>query len=680
MPMMPSPLRFPGPVPALLLLLLALVPVPASGTPGTPDERLFGQAVGALRAEDWPRLRSLAGRLRDPVLRDYLDWRDLRENGADLPLERLLAFLDRRPDWPGTAGLRREMERRLPLSTDGDRLIARFARRPPLTGRGRLLLARALLARGAEAEAAALIREGWPEAELDAAEEEVFRRSFGGRIDRRLDTARLDRLLWRGQRTAARRLLDRVDRDHRRLARARIALQEARPGVDSFLARVPARLLDDPGLVFDRLRWRERKGRRAGVREILLGPPPRLVEPGRWWRPRRAEIRRLLEDGDYRRAWALARGHRQRSGVAYAEAEWLAGWIALRFVGRPGEALTRFERLYAAVTTPVSRARAAYWAGRAAAALGRDRAAHLWFERAAAHPTTFYGQRAAEELGGRARLEIPPLAEPTDARRRRFEADSRVRVVRALCAVHAGGFARPFVTRLAGAVPDREGATLLLRLARDCERPELFVTAAKRLVRRGLVDRLYTYPLPRFRDAVEPGDGIADRALLLAMARQESHFELAARSPAGARGLLQFMPATARPIAAVAGLPFSFQRLLGDPGYQFELASSYLERLNSRFDGHPATVIAAYNAGPSRVRAWLARYGTPRPEDTHRLVDWVERLPFAETRNYVQRVLEGQFVYRELLALRVPPRDLRVPVAAGRMALPTPRRRPERSS
>ncbi len=674
-----SPMRIAGGILAILLLvppLLAAVPDAARAE----NDRLFRQAVGALRTGDWPRVRELAGRLRDPVLRDYLEWRDLRANGEDLPLDRLLAFLDRRPDWPSAAGVRRLAERRLPRATEGERLIACFARHPPLTGRGRLLLARAWLRRGQEEKARALIRRGWPEADLDTGEEAFFRREFGTRIDRRLEVARLDRLLWRGRLAAARRMLDRVDRDRRRLALARMALQRTKPGVDSYIARVPKRLLGDPGLVFDRLQWRERKGRRAGVREILQRPPSRLVEPARWWPPRRAEIRRLLERGDYRRAWALARGHRQQRGLAYAEAEWLAGWIALRFVGRPAEALARFEKLHAAVETPVSRARAAYWAGRAAAALGRRQIAHRWFDRAAAHPTTFYGQRAAEELGRRARLEIRSLPEPDDTLRRRFADDTRVRVVRALCTADAGALARPFVARLAAAVGTPEEATLLLRLARDCQRPELFVVAAKRLVRRGLVDRLYTFPLPRFRDTVIPDGEIADAALLLAMARQESHFELAARSRAGARGLLQLMPATARPIAALEGLPFSFQRLLGDPGYQFALATSYLERLRARFDGHPATVIAAYNAGPSRVSSWLARFGEPRAEDTHRLVDWVERLPFAETRNYVQRVLEGRSVYRQLLARKEPPPDLQVPVAAGRMALPLPRRRPERSS
>ncbi len=675
-----SSLRHPGRIRTTLLAMAALLFAGLPQTASAARDESFRKAVGAVRTGDWPRVARLARELRDPVLRAYLEWRDLRANGEDRPLAALQRFLDRHPHWPGTDRLRRRAEQRIDTGTDPDRVIAYFDRHPPLTARGRLLLARALMRRDRSREAKALVRRAWPEARLAAGEETVLRATFAAWLDPALEAARLDRLLWRGELAAARRMLGRVDTARRRLAAARIALQATRPGVDRYIARVPKHLLDDPGLRFDRLQWRARKGRRAGVREILLRPPARLVEPARWWRLRRAEIRRLLEAGDGRRAWALARSHRQQRGIAYAEAEWLAGWLALRFAGRPGEALRRFEKLHAAVTTPVSRARAAYWAGRAAAALGRRRAAHAWFDRARAFPTTFYGQRAGEELGLEPRLEIPPLPEAPPALRRRFEADSRVRVVRALCDAQAGDLARPFIERLAFAVGERAEATLLLRLARRCQRPELFVLAAKRLVRRGLVDRLYTFPLPRFRDAVIPRDGTADPALLLAMARQESHFELAARSRAGARGLLQFMPATARPLAATEGLPFSFQRLLGDPGYQFDLATSYLERLGSRFLGHPALMIAAYNAGPSRVQSWLARYGRPRATDSHRLVDWVERLPFAETRNYVQRVLEGRFVYRQLLARRGLPRDLRIPVAAGRMALPLPRQRPERRS
>ncbi len=665
---------------ATLSLVVALLLAGPPQTASAASDRNFQRAVGALRTGDWPRVARLAREVRDPVLRAYLEWRDLRENGEQRPFAELQRFLDRHPDWPATGRLRRLAERSIDTGTDAARVLAYFDRHPPLTARGRLLLARTLMRCDRSREAEELVRRAWPAARLDAGEETVLRAAFAAWLDPTLEAARLDRLLWRGELAAARRMLGRVDAASRRLAAARIALQTARPGVDRYIARVPKHLLDDPGLRFDRLQWRARKGKRAGVREILLHPPARLVEPARWWRLRRAEIRRLLEAGDSRRAWVLARSHRQKRGIAYAEAEWLAGWLALRFARRPAEALQRFEKLHAAVKTPVSRARAAYWAGRAAAVLGRRQAVHVWFDRARAFPTTFYGQRASEELGLEPRLEIPPLPEASPALRRRFDADSRVRVVRALCDANAGDFARPFVERLALVADSRAEATLLLRLARRCQRPELFVLAAKRLVRRGLVSRLYTFPLPRFRDAVVPGERTADPALLLAMARQESHFELAARSRAGARGLLQLMPATARPLAALEGLPFSFQRLLGDPGYQFDLATSYLERLGSRFVGHPALMIAAYNAGPSRVRSWLALYGRPRAEDAHRLVDWVERLPFAETRNYVQRVLEGRFVYHQLLARRELPRDLRIPVAAGRMALPLPRQRPERPS
>ncbi|HFD17163.1 MAG TPA: hypothetical protein ENJ38_12785, partial [Rhodospirillales bacterium] len=272
-----SPMRSTGSLFAALwtaLLLFLLLPSPFSGsTARGATDRLFERAVGALRAEDWPRVRELAARLRDPVLRDYFAWRDIRDNGEELPIARLLAFLERRPHWPAAGTLRRLLERRLPLATEPERVIAHFRRHPPLTGRGRLLLARALLRTGDGAGASELLRRGWPDAELDPGEERAFRRLFGGRIDRRLEAARLDRLLWRGKLEAARRMLDRVDRGTRRLALARIALQKAKPGVDGYLARVPKRLLRDPGLVHDRLQWRARKGRRAGVREILMRPP-----------------------------------------------------------------------------------------------------------------------------------------------------------------------------------------------------------------------------------------------------------------------------------------------------------------------------------------------------------------------------------------------------------------------
>ncbi len=659
----------------ILLATLTLLPPP----PATASIR-HREALDAAGRGDWETVRNRARAMRGSLWRDYFLWRELTESDRPLRFEEVRAFLDRHGDWPRSARLRRRVEESLGPSIPASAILAYFGKFPPLTGRGRLMLASALLDRGDRKRAFRELAAAWPSARLTAKEERWFRRRFGSRISRSLEEARLDRLLWDGRTKAARRLLPRVSRGRRQWALARIALQERIPGVDSAIRRVPPALRRDPGFLFDRLRWRVAKGRRKAARELLLHPPADLVRPAAWWHIRRAEVWRLMGERRFRTAHRLLLRHGQKDGATRAEAEWLAGWIELRMLGDPGKALARFAALHAAVTTPVSRARMAYWAGRAAAASGDAEKAARWYRRARRYPTTFYGQEAARELG-RA-LPLVPLPEPRIDPEilRSYDADSRVRMTRLLCDEAAGGLALPFLRRLAAEADERVEARLVLRLASSCDRPDLAVAAAKRLVRRGLVPRMRTFPLPEFPADVKLDHLPVEPALLLAMARQESHFDLGAHSPAGAWGMMQILPRTARPVAARNGLPFSLQRLTGDPHYQLLLAASYVRTLLESFGGRLPVAIAAYNAGPARVRRWLSLLGTPEDGDRHASIDWIESLPYAETRNYVQRVLEGLRVYEQLLQERERYRALRIRIAAGRMSLPLPKLRPEGGS
>ncbi len=645
------PRRHRGLPAALALLLLAAAAPPARAAPDG-DGGAFEAALAAAARGDWADVRAFAARLPSP-LAAYFHWRELFESEREFPFETIAGFLERHAGWPDGPRLRRLAEGRIGEDVPAARLLAFFERFPPLTARGRLEFAKALRAAGRTDEARREFARAFPELALDAEGLRYVEARFGDWIDRDLLAARVDRLLWQGRIGEARALLDRLDDGRRRLAEARIALRTSAPGVDGAIQRVPARLRHDPGLAFDRLQWRLAKGLRERALEILLDPPERLGEPARWWQVRETEIRRALADGDTRRAYALARRHGQSEGREFAEAEWLAGWLALRFAGRPKEALGRFEKLYAAVGTPISLARAAYWAGRAAEALGRAAEAERWYRRAAQHPTTFYGQLAADRIGlppdfGSGRMRIAGLAGPPAAADGGFDPDDeRLQVARALCRLDRDEHADDFFLAVADEVGEA-GAPQLLAEVRACGRAHLYVVVAKRLAFRGVGDHLQTFPLldpAYFAD----GDGSVDPALLVALARQESHFAFDVTSRAGARGLTQILPTTAREIAERAGLPFSMQRLQEDPYYQMALARAHLARLLGLYDGALELATAAYNAGTGRVAQWIRTFGDPREMSPDDRIDWIERLPFAETRNYVQRVIEGYRVYRQLL-------------------------------
>jgi soluble lytic murein transglycosylase len=328
----------------------------------------------------------------------------------------------------------------------------------------------------------------------------------------------------------------------------------------------------------------------------------------------------------------------------------LAGWLALQFGGQPKAARRHFERLWPMVGTPISKGRAGYWSGRAAAVTGDADAAIRWYDMAAAHPNSFYGQFAASEVGRDPATKVPPeraaSATSQDALRRRAPAQLGL----LLCQYGQPRYAQPFFRHLGHEAADRpEELQAVVDLAQDCQRADLVLAAARAAAGNGTHLVRESFPLPWATGFRAEAAGLAEPALVLAVARQESLFDPAARSPAGAIGLMQLMPGTAQSVARELGEAFSRGRLVQDPNYNVRLGTYYLSQQLARFGNEPALALAAYNAGPRRVTQWLEVNGDPRGSDPHRLIDWIELIPFAETRNYVQRILEGRTMYRVIL-------------------------------
>ncbi len=628
----------------LLALLLLADPVPA-GTAAAlspSDAQIYRAAFELVRERKWTEARKLAATANDPLLEEVIIWLDFQEPGRGGTFSELIRFLERHPDWPQRAALRREAERQMPESLPPRVVIDWFKNEPPLTGAGAMKLAKALIMTGRNAEAAELARRAWTELPFSPPEERAFAKAFGAHLHQAEHIQRLDRLLWLGDNAAARRMFTRVDAGTRTLAEARLALQAMRGGVDAAVNKVPAVLKEDPGLIYDRARWRRRKEQYLGAAQLLDRSPLSTPFADRVWAERDDAARRALDRGDPLLAYRLAKNHGVASGTAFADGEFLAGWIALRSLRQPKTALRHFELLYAGVSSPISAARGAYWAGRAAEVMNDQAKAQAWYGLAVRHTSTYYGQLAARRLDWSEGPDFlnPPAVTPEE--RVAFETREFVRLVRALEQAGAREWTRPFFLQLIGNGASAEDHLLAAELAAALGRRDLSLAAAKS--GRGaadLVDHLFPLrPLPA-------GLGV-EEALLLSVMRQESAFDPAAISSAGARGLMQLLPATAKTVAKQNGLAFKRELLVDDPDYNIRLGSAYLGSLLSDYGGSYVLALAAYNAGPSRLRQWVAEHGDPRDPKVD-VVDWVERISFSETRNYVQRIMETLAVYRHRL-------------------------------
>jgi soluble lytic murein transglycosylase len=629
------------------------------------DQRTYARAFRAAAAGEWGEARRIASRAKDKTLVDVVAWADLRRPGARRvdnaeTFAELTRFVEDHPDWPNADDLRRAAENAYPLDADPRQTAAWFERFPPLTGRGLLLQAEAIAATRPQADAIAFVRNVWRTSDMDRPQQTEFRRRFGDWLRTEDYRTRLDRLLWQERYTAAADLIVLVGAGDRALANARIGLGQMAPNVEQLINRVPRELQNDPGLLYERLRWRRKKDFTDEAIAMLSRRPEGGAFAEQWWEETQILARRKLNQGDKQTAYRIASTHEQTKGAGFAEAEWLAGWLALRFLDKPDAALKHFEAMYASVQTSVSKSRGAYWAGRAAAVLranGAEANAAVWYDRAAEHPATFYGQLAKAELAAMseapsvvrasAPLTLPRISAPGKEERAAFEALELARIALQLYQLDEPLLARAFLVQLGRNNDNPAVLQQSSRLAADHGDEATGLRIAREAARQGVL--LVEEAFPLLPERVWPKPAPTDPALMHAVIRQESLFRQDAVSSAGARGLMQLMPGTAKEVSEDLGIPYRQDRLITDVNYNLRLGSTYVAQMVNRYDGSLPLALAAYNAGPGRASQWLRELGDPRlaRNDRHyAMIDWIERIPIYETRNYVQRVLENTSVYR----------------------------------
>ncbi|MGE0659615.1 MAG: lytic transglycosylase domain-containing protein [Reyranellaceae bacterium] len=601
---------------------------------------VFATALDQAERGQWAEARISAQSAGHPVAIKYIDWLSYRDGGMPFSFREVARFVAANPGWPGMTQVRRVAEDRLGIDVPLQEIAAFFAGGDAVTPNGAIRHVEVLSATAGPQAARDKARQYWTEMQFDDAWQQNYLAAMGGMLGRADHVARLDRLLWDNRIGEARRMLPLMDGDRLAWAEARIALIERAGDAETRLAQVPAALRKESGLLFDQAKYLRRSGRDGEAQNLLLGARADERNLDAWWIERGYHARELLQIGRHREAYDIARAHDGVRGYGFSELEFLSGWIALRFLNRPVEAARHFQALHAGVSYPISLARGAYWSGRALEAAGSPEA-RKWYREAAQYGDTYYGQLAAKKLGDR-QLNLPTDPPATAAQRQAFENNEIVILTRMLAAIGEERRARQFMVRLAidgSAAERRLAGELMLQL----NRPDIGLQVAKKSVEGGTLLHEASFPNVRIDGALP-----VERAVALGLARQESQFDNRAQSSAGALGLMQLMPATAQKVAKSLGQPYVKARLTSDAGYNAQLGSAYLAEMLDRF-GALELALAAYNAGPHRVSRWLDENGDPRGQNVD-MIDWVELIPFRETRNYVQRVMEGINVYRQIEA------------------------------
>ena len=619
--------------------LFTLVLIGAAARAADADTPILA-AIAAANGGDWNKAYAQAGQSKDPLALKIVRWLDYtRSGGSAGRFGEITAFIDQNPDWPMQKTLRRRAETAIGNAGDSD-AAAWLRRFPPLTGLGKVRAAEILLNQGKTDPGTAALRAAWIEGDFSAADERNVQTRYAAMLRQEDHQKRLDHLIWDGQPEAARRTLPLVSADYRALAEARLALAADAANAGRLVAQVPTELRADPGLAFEEARWWRKKDRYDNAARILLARSDNPVRPASWWSERLAVARRLLTTGNPDTAYQLVHQQASIDDKDYSEAEFLCGYIALRFRKEPSQAFDHFAHILARVSSPHAKARAAYWGGRAAEAAGKPDLALKWYTAGAEHNVTFYGQLAAHQLG-KDKPPVPvPEPRPSAAEQARFDAKDLVRAAKLFFALSDKQHARIFLMQMTETAKRPLDFAMLASLAEAQGRIDLAIAVARRAIDAGMPLMVHGYPVTKL-----PDGGTAERPLLFAIIRQESGFAPEAMSPVGARGLMQVMPGTAKMVASKMQLPFSLAQLTTDGVYNIMLGRWYIENMVEDFGGSYPLAIAAYNAGPGRVRQWLRDFGDPRGSDIG-MVDWIEMIPFTETRVYVQRVLENLQIYR----------------------------------
>lgn len=613
----------------------------------------------------WKDVSLHAKRSKHPIVKDYFLWLQFTKGSKFSKFSDIARFIETHQHWPDSHKLFTAAERALTPKSGRKTILGWFSKfndtkkpfRTPITPAAKRLLAEQILAGGKISTshrqfATELLRQSWITGSFTHTERQSFLSQHRNHLQRNDHIKRTSTLLWSGKTQEASRMFSFLPEKYQHLFSARIGLQRSSSGLDSKISLIPRSLKNNEGLLYDRIRWRDRRKKTNGVIDLLDQLPNTLEYPQKWRKIKKKYIHKLVDMKRYNLAYRLASKHHfsTKQITGFAESEWLAGWIAYEYHNKHTLALEHFSTLYNNVTTPVSLGRASYWAGRSAEKLNRKKDANIWYQKSAKQFSSFYGQLAGQRLGNK-KLFIPAPPTPTNQDTSKFRSNDLAKATVLLRRLGQHRQARKFIKHAVKMSSSDGEKRLISLLGPSLKRPDYGIIAARQAIRNHgpvFADLLYPH-LKNMKDVHGRTITKPEKALIHAITLQESMFEQHARSHAGALGLMQLMPATAKETARKLKIRYRKDNLTNKAQYNVTLGSYYLQSLVKMFDGSYIMAIAAYNGGMGNVRKWVRAHGDPRKmRNDDDVLEWIENIPFSETQSYVQRVIENTQVYRQL--------------------------------
>ena len=616
------------------------------------DFEIAKKTILLIEKKKWQSAIKLSKKAKNKSIYDFTVWRYLLERSNTANYSLYSEFLERNESYPRIGRIKYLSEKKLTTKNiNPKKIINIFEQSKPLSGFGEMILGESLIIEGETEKGINLIKNGWITADLSKSELRIYKKKYNEYLKSEDHIKRADYLAWENKYWDLKRMLRYLPKDYQALYNARQLLMSKSYGVDTAISKVPVKFKEDSGLNYDRLKWRRKRGRVDSSLEILLkikNNKNYLVRPDKWWLERSIIARSLIYKKRYQVAYKIINNHSLDPGTPeYAEAEWLNGWVSLSFLKDPLRAREHFRSFYENVGYPISLSRGAYWLGRSYEALSDTVTANKYYKIAAGYPTTYYGQISHLKLFENQQFSLSNSIEVDKDYKKEFINKDLYKLVYLLHELDKDKYTKHILRFLALDNIEKGSEILSAELATNIERYDFAIQISKIASYEKRFHNKYNYPIINTPDFVA-GRKIPDQALILAVIRQESEFDSKANSYAGAKGMMQLMTYTAKVVAKQAKLPYSKARLTQDPNYNIKLGSHYLAGLILEYDGSYPFAIAAYNAGPKRVKYWKKLNKNPQKNQID-YVDWIELIKFKETRNYVQRVLENYNVYRYIL-------------------------------
>ena len=632
---------------SIILLWGVLSSLPGIALPSIEYEyQICGDALKAAGQENWSKATlSLSGK-QCPTVKKLVTYLRLKSDNSMGTFEEYTKFIGKNSKWPWIHVFKKRAELVVKKNDNPTQTLAWFKKYPPKMAKGVVAYIQALKQQGFPKEAKIILEKAWLHQDFSQDEEKILLTNYKNLISPALHLGRAQRLLRENKVEAANRLASYLPKNVRQFIKVRIALRDRKHDALKLLLTLSEKQRMDVGLIHDELKYRLRNDDLQAY--AFFKKNKALIEqyPEVFWSSRHTLGRDLMTAGRYREAYQVIHRHGLIQGEKFVEAEWLLGWISLRFLNQPRQAFHHFDHLYQKVNTPYSRSKAAYWAGRAADAQKFPQEAHLWYQKSAYYPATYYGQLALKALDKPQNFHLKSLSFPL-SEMRQFESHEFVRAIKLL---HKAGLAEellPFGYMFVQSSSPHE-ALMMLSLASSLS-PQFAV---------GMADSMSIFHNTHYKEAYPQVDSkketslqCLEDAMIHALIRKESKFNPMALSQAGACGMMQVMPSTAKMVAQKLGIDFSETRLKTDPHYNMLIGTAYLKERLEDYQGSIILTLAAYNAGPGSVRKWIERYGDPRNPEVDP-IDWVEKIPYSETRNYIQRVMENNVVYQAIFKVK----------------------------